>query len=170
MRGFGNVDFVVADIVNESTVGNFVSVELQSIDITGSVFPAYMACIEGQLLDKRPTYGLNWDNVYKRYITQLIRKGYYHHHWGTKIIAFVQDVVYEDICSRAEFMRSENIFDKSINIIFAVCEYREVNGKIELALSKIRGTHHNQLQNAILYKTPPSKEQFCAHIVRSISD
>jgi len=89
MKGFGNVDFVIADQGADGSIGNFLSVELQAIDITGSVFPAYQALRAGDQLPKRPTYGFNWDNVYKRYITQLIRKGYFHHHWGTKIVAVI---------------------------------------------------------------------------------
>ena len=72
MAGFGNVDFVIADVKNDNEIDQFLSVELQAIDITGSAFPAYQALRAGQDLDKRPTYNFNWDNVYKRYVTQLI--------------------------------------------------------------------------------------------------
>ena len=43
MAGFGNVDFVIADIGRDEEVSQFLSVELQAIDITGSVMPAYEA-------------------------------------------------------------------------------------------------------------------------------
>lgn len=106
MDGFGNVDFVIADIGNDGQIGQFLSVELQAIDITGSVFSAYQALQTGADLGRRPTYGLNWDNVYKRYITQLVRKGYFHHHWKTKIVAVIQEQVYRNIVERATFMRT----------------------------------------------------------------
>ena len=94
MEGFGNVDFVIADVGDDGEVSQFLSVELQAIDITGSAFDAYQALRAGNDLEKRPTYGFNWDNVYKRYITQLIRKGYFHHHWKSKIVAVIPEQVY----------------------------------------------------------------------------
>lgn len=104
MEGFGNVDFVIADVGQDGEVEQFLSVELQAIDITGSAFKAYQALRAGEDLEKKPTYGFNWDNVYKRYITQLIRKGYFHHHWKSKIVAVIPEQVYEYIKGRAGFM------------------------------------------------------------------
>jgi len=44
MARVGTVDFVVADVDTEAgNIRNFVSAELQAIDITGSVEPAYAA-------------------------------------------------------------------------------------------------------------------------------
>ena len=85
MTGFGNVDFVIADVGENDEIGQFLSVELQAMDITGTVMDAYQALRAGEIMERKKPYGLNWSNVYKRYITQLIRKGYFHHHWGTKI-------------------------------------------------------------------------------------
>ena len=47
MATFGNVDFVIADI-DEATnsVREFISVELQAVDLTGSVEPSYTAVVE----------------------------------------------------------------------------------------------------------------------------
>jgi hypothetical protein len=118
MADFGNVDFVIADVEEDGEINQFLSVELQAIDITGSVFPAYQALRSGTDLEKRPTYGLNWDNVYKRYITQLIRKGYFHHHWKSKIVAVIPEQVYQYITSRADFMRSSDVKSTQVNIIF----------------------------------------------------
>jgi hypothetical protein len=48
MKGFGNVDFVIADVGSNGEIGQFLSVELQAIDITGSVMPAYLALRAGK--------------------------------------------------------------------------------------------------------------------------
>ena len=40
MAGFGNVDFVIADVDSGGAVTKFLSVELQAIDITGSACPS----------------------------------------------------------------------------------------------------------------------------------
>ena len=171
MAGFGNVDFVIADVGQGGAITDFLSVELQAIDISGSVMPAYKALRAGKDLDRRPTYGLNWANVYKRYITQLIRKGYFHHHWGTKIVAVMQDVVYDYICNWADFMRSHDVKGSSVNIIFMAYRYEDDPTKVgaqRLVLDRVEGTSHANLQQAVLYKAAPSREDFCRQIERSL--
>jgi hypothetical protein len=168
MKGFGNVDYVIADVV-DGHVDKFLSVELQAIDITGSARPAYDAYCAGEELEKAPTYNFNWDNVYKRYITQLIRKGYFHHHWGSKIVAVVQDVVYDDICSRASFMTSVDIKKPDVNIVFVTYSLSKTKaGDYEWKLKKIEGTSHSALQSAVLYTSPPDKGEFCQKILSAI--
>ena len=171
MAGFGNVDFVIADIGQGEEVTEFLSVEVQAIDITGSVMPAYEALREVREIDRRPTFGLNWSNVYKRYITQLIRKGYFHHHWGSKIVAIMQDVVYDYIRDWAEFMRSDDVKGNTVNIIFMVYRYEDdpnSAGAQRLVLDTVEGTSHANLQQAVLYKEAPSRDAFCEQIKRSL--
>lgn len=171
MAGFGNVDFVIADVKEDGEVDQFLSVELQAIDITGSVFKAYAAVRNGVELAKRPTYGLNWDNVYKRYVTQLIRKGYFHHHWKSKIVAVIPEQVYQYIIKRADFIRSPDVKSTQVNIIFMT--YRLEHdptrpGEYRPKLITVEGTSHSSLQNAIMYKEAPQKETFTAQIKRSL--
>lgn len=171
MAGFGNVDFVIADVQGDGEIEQFLSVELQAIDITGSAFPAYQALRAGQDLPKRPTYGLNWDNVYKRYITQLIRKGYFHHHWKSKIVAVIPEQVYRYITGRADFMRSNDVKSPQVNIIFMTyCLEADPTrpGEFRPRLVTVEGTSHSNLQNAILYKEAPQKEAFTAQIKKSL--
>lgn len=171
MADFGNVDFVIADVKDDGEIDQFLSVELQAIDITGSVFPAYQALRSGADLERRPTYGLNWDNVYKRYITQLIRKGYFHHHWKSKIVAVIPEQVYQYITRRADFIRSPDVTKTQVNIIFMT--YRlEADptraGEYRPVLVTVEGTSHSSLQNAILYKDAPQREAFTDQIKRSL--
>jgi hypothetical protein len=171
MSGFGNVDFVIADVQPDGEVGQFLSVELQAIDITGSAFKAYQALRAGEDLDKRPTYNFNWDNVYKRYITQLIRKGYFHHHWNTKIVAVIPEQVYDYIIGRADFMRSTDVKGPQVNIIFMTYRLEHDTarpGEYRPQLVRVEGTSHASLQQAILYKQAPGKEAFTARIKRSL--
>lgn len=171
MKGFGNVDFVIADVQENGDIGQFLSVELQAVDITGSVFTAYKALLEGKDLDKRPTYNLNWDNVYKRYITQLIRKGYFHHHWKSKVIAVIPDQVYQYITASADFMRSTDVKNNQVNIIFMTYRLEadpKHPGEYRPQLVTVEGTSHSNLQNAILYKDPPDKTAFCDRIKKSL--
>lgn len=73
-----SMDWVLALIKNNSLV-EYTGVEVQSIDITGNYRDAWHAYRE---LPRRPNaripssrHGLNWANVHKRLIPQLIRKG-----------------------------------------------------------------------------------------------
>lgn len=171
MAGFGNVDFVIADVQEDGEVDHFLSVELQAVDITGSVFPAYQAIRAEMDLSKRPTYGLNWDNVYKRYVTQLIRKGYFHHHWKSKIVAVIPEQVYRYIVRRADFIRSTDVKNAQVNIVFMT--YRlEADptrpGEFRPALVTVEGTSHSSLQNAMMYQDAPAKDSFTAQIKRSL--
>lgn len=171
MTGFGNVDFVIADVAQDGGISEFLSVELQAVDISGSVMPAYEALRANKDLDRRPTYGMNFSNVYKRYVTQLIRKGYFHHHWGTKVVAVMQDVFYDYIRGWADFMRSEDVKGSTVNIIFMTYRYEDDPGRPgtqRLVLDTVEGTSHANLQQAVLYKEAPSRDAFCAQIKRSL--
>jgi hypothetical protein len=173
MGEFGMVDFVVADLdtsSGERRVKEFVSVEIQAVDITGSCEPAYTVIVLGQPLQRRPTYGFNYANVRKRYISQLIAKGFFHHHWGTRIVAVVQDIIYNSL--RSSLMFSEARLEES-NILFM--RYKMVsalaNGseRFRLSFDGVVGTTHSALMTSTIYKRPPSKDEFCRHILMQLS-
>lgn len=166
MDNFGNVDFVIADIdIEKQHVNEFVSVELQAVDITGSVEPAYQAVINSEeIMEKAFHYGINWENVRKRYITQLINKGFFHHHWQNKIIAVIQLTLYENLRSKIKFDELDPKSDTT-NIVFMLYDFDKIikedkTFRYEISFKKAIGTSHNSLMTAALYKTPPSKHKF----------
>ena len=168
MGKVGNVDMVIADLSDDRKhIKNFVSIELQAIDITGTYEPAYSAILLNKPLDKRPTYNFNYKNVQKRFITQLIDKGFFHHHWGTKIIAVVQDVIYDNLKDRINF--TEVNIEKS-NVVFMqysmVLENTPDGERYILKLRNITGTTHNELMMSSFYQMTPPKEEFCERILR----
>lgn len=75
-RGTGSyfVDWVLARLDADGELAEFTAIEVQTIDTTGNYQTARQA-----LLDRREqvsdTVGLNWENVSKRIIPQLIYKG-----------------------------------------------------------------------------------------------
>lgn len=172
MGEVGNVDMVIADLSEDrSSIKNFVSIELQAVDITGSYEPAYSAIVLNTGLPQRPTYNFNYKNVQKRFVTQLIDKGFYHHHWGTKIIAVVQDVIYDNLKDRIDFPEVE--ISRS-NVIFmryrmALTDVPDAPGeqRYELQLKGVTGTTHNELMMSALYQNTPPKEEFCRRIMRT---
>lgn len=170
MENFGNVDFVIADVDDSKRcVRDFISVELQAVDITGSVEPVYQSIINSEeTISKKFSYGINWENVRKRYITQLINKGFFHHHWQSKIIAVIQLELYNNLRAKIRFDELDPKSDTS-NIVFMLYDFNkaEIDGSFyyEIVYKKAVGTSHSSLMNAALYKTPPSKEKFKERIL-----
>lgn len=75
-----SMDWVLAKIVNEQLV-EYVGIEVQSIDITGNYRDAWHGYKNLPVTNtplsqiSSSKHGLNWANVHKRLIPQLIRKG-----------------------------------------------------------------------------------------------
>lgn len=160
MQKFGRVDFVLSDYDKAThRVRQFLPVELQAVDITRTVLPSYLAILGSQQVAERPKYGFNWANVRKRYVSQLIAKGFYCHHWGTRIVAILQTDLFQ------EFQKHAHVASVSLdeaNIVFMLYQFAwEANAqRWELKLDKVVPTTHVSVMNAILYETPPSKDQF----------
>lgn len=168
MGEVGNVDMVIAELsADGGTIKNFVSVELQAVDITGTYEPAYTAIVVNTPLDKRPVYNFNYKNVQKRFITQLIDKGFFHHHWGTKIIAVVQDVIYDNLKERINF---PEVSLEHSNVVFMRYGMELVDTaegrRYVLKLRGISGTTHNELMMSSFYQKTPPKEEFCKRILK----
>lgn len=171
MATFGNVDMVIADIDEASgAVRNFVSVELQAVDTTGTYVPAYEGVLYNEPL-VTVNFQINWKNVRKRFISQLIDKGIYHHRWGTRIVALIQTPLYEHLREDIQFQEIEPDSGGS-TIIFMLYDYRpDPNrpGALILSLDRVVGTTHNSLMMASLYQPVPSKETFHQRIVANLA-
>jgi hypothetical protein len=68
-------DWVLAQITPAVDLGGYVGVEVQSIDITGNYRAAQSEYMKGVKSPARSAHGLNWENVNKRILPQLIFKG-----------------------------------------------------------------------------------------------
>ena len=78
-RGDGGgyfVDWVLALLNPERRLAGFVAVELQTMDTTGSYEEEVRARLTGKLWDKGSKAGINWENVAKRILPQIIFKGH----------------------------------------------------------------------------------------------
>jgi hypothetical protein len=168
LSSLGKIDCVLAEINSHNKIGQFVSVELQTVDITGTYFPAYDAFINSRMLDSQPKYNFNWRNVYKRYIMQLIFKGFSHHHWNTRIVAVMQDVLVNRLWEIGNF--AESPIEKS-NIVFLSYKMAPSSsepGRFDLKLVRPIGTRHMDLMNGILYAEAPSKEAFLKKVIQRL--
>ena len=75
-RGNDFVDWVLARIAPSGDLGDFVAVEVQTIDTTGTYYPEVMELRKGIYTAGRSKAGLNWRNVIKRILPQIIYKGH----------------------------------------------------------------------------------------------
>ena len=168
MEKFGKVDFVIAERDDAKLkIKVFLPVELQAVDITGSVLPEYMALTSSQMADKQPSYGFNWANVRKRFISQLIAKGYFCHHWGTRIVAVVQSDLFDEFQRHA---KAPAVSIKDSNIVFMLYQFvwSEVEKRWNFKLERVVPTTHVNVMNAILYEQPPDKQAFERKIIERI--
>ncbi len=178
MASFGNVDFVVADVdASRNLVRQFVSVELQAVDIIGTVADAYDAILNSvadferkRINGKKRSNGINWANVRKRYVTSLITKGIFHHHWGTRMVSVIQAPLYE-------YLRRSIDFDvlpaNQGNIVFMVYDYQQapekgVDGARKLVFERAIGTSHSSLMTGVIYRKAPDRQEFCKRILKNL--
>jgi hypothetical protein len=75
-RGAYFVDWILAVIGSENSLDEFVAVEVQSIDTTGSYREERDAYLQGKDYPGWSNAGLNWENVSKRILPQIIYKGH----------------------------------------------------------------------------------------------
>ena len=68
------VDWVLARLDENGELAEFTAIEVQTIDTTGNYREARTALLENRSVIS-DTVGLNWENVSKRIIPQLIYKG-----------------------------------------------------------------------------------------------
>ena len=164
MKKFGKVDFVVADIDPDgTTIRNFISVELQAVDITGSYLRSYEAITNNEVsVQSRPTYGFNWANVRKRFLSQIIAKGFHHFHWGTRIVAIMQQDLFEEFQKHATIPA---VSMKDANIVFLLYQFKWSADRWTMAFLKAVPTTHAGVMMASLYTTQPKRAEFEARIL-----
>ena len=75
-NGVGNyfADWVLARLDERGELAEFTSIEVQTIDTTGNYRASRADLIDGRR-EVKSTVGLNWENVSKRIIPQLVYKG-----------------------------------------------------------------------------------------------
>jgi len=93
----GSVDYFLVS-VKEGKVKDFVGIELQTLDTTGSVWPARQRLLKelgiarshpGEDLDT--TYGMNWKMTAKTILVQMHHKAQTFEHVNKKIVLVIQD-------------------------------------------------------------------------------
>jgi hypothetical protein len=75
-RGGYFVDWILARIGKSGKMSEFVAVEVQAIDTTGNYRAERDAYLRGNEYKSNSNAGLNWENVSKRILPQIIYKGH----------------------------------------------------------------------------------------------
>lgn len=78
-RGVGGgyfVDWILALLDSKLQLREFVAVEVQTMDTTGSYEAEVNALYRGEILERPSIAGVNWENVSKRILPQIIYKGH----------------------------------------------------------------------------------------------
>jgi len=70
------VDWILALLSPDGTLQEFVAVEVQAIDTTGNYRAEREAHMLGEAFEGQSEAGINWENVSKRILPQLIYKGH----------------------------------------------------------------------------------------------
>lgn len=105
----GNLDFLVAEVKEqegEIEVGDFIGVELQAVNITGTLSDAYADAMQNCGLE--PEWGFtgkykhsfNLLDTAKGLYTQLLREGRLFTYWTKYLVVALQDVFFEDMSAR----------------------------------------------------------------------
>ena len=171
MEKFGTVDMVIADFDAEANlIKQFISVELQAVDLSGTVEPAYSALLNNQSIVET-VYGVNWANVRKRYIGQLVAKSFYHNRWGTRIVAVMQTPLYDYLRKHIQFDELPLGPGVTVDVFFLLYDYVEGSGPDDnhtLVFDRVVGTSHSSLMTHTLYQDTPPKEAFTARILEKL--
>ena len=170
MEKFGTVDMVIADHdVVEGSIRQFVSVELQAVDCIGSVVNAYLGVLNSET-EVEVDYGINWANVRKRYIDQLITKSFYHRAWGTRIVAVMQTPLYNYLRKHIQF--DELSPQGTIDVMFLLYDYKPATGETDkhlLTFDRAVGTSHSSLMTHTLYQATPDRTAFTDKILERLT-
>jgi len=132
-----SMDWVIACCDASGTLADYHRIEIVAVDTTGSLdqyFGAYMKGEDWQSIEQR--YGINWANVYKRTLPQLIAKGALLASYGKKLGVIIQDRLVERLKERLTIPIEP---ESSANMLFFSykLKYKAEAREYDLTLSEV---------------------------------
>lgn len=162
-----NLDWITASYDDRLQLSDYHGIEVLTIDITGSVRPYFEAYLAGKHWeDIEHRYGINWANVFKRTLPQLLAKGAMLSSYGKKLAVVVQDqlILYLDRTGRLKVEEESN--SSLVNLVFFVHElhYSADENIYRLELAQVIPTTVRRLETAfiagLVMGKMPTREEF----------
>lgn len=160
------LDWIVATYDEHLQLLDYHGIEVQAIDITGSVrlyFEAYMSDSAWEQIEHK--YGINWANVSKRMLPQLLAKGTMLASYGKKLASVIQDqlLAYMGRTGKMDIEVEENKAEANLIFFSYSLRYLSNANAYELVLERIIPTSAEKLEAAYIAgltgaRMPPEEE------------
>lgn len=159
----GNVDYFLAS-ARDNRVKDFVGIELQTMDTTGTVWPARQRFlqnvdIKGVQEEQIPyrTYGMNWKMTAKTILVQLHHKIQTFEAINKHLVLIIQDYLLNYLRSNFEFDHVREA-RKDDSLQFHAYQFKEVTGEYSIQLVSRSSTDSKGLAVCLGLKAEPKME------------
>lgn len=160
--GMGKLDFVLVQHKPLSAeIIDYVVVEFQSADTsnTGQLVTAFKDFVDGKDISTvNYSYGINWANVWKRTLIQIMIKGRYMEEWGRNIYWVIQEPIYQNLVDR--YGLQNMTFDRDDSTRFAVFDLKLDQNHYDFLLTRIESASVAELAQAVQTFKVPSEDEF----------
>lgn len=136
----GNVDYFLVSASKDKKVKDFIGIELQTMDTTGTVWPERQRflhergiAVEQNDIDNNRSFGMNWKMTLKTILIQMHHKSETFENLNKHLVLIVQSPLYEHMRSDFNFDRIEGVrLGDPVHI--HSYDFIEKNNKMHLAL------------------------------------
>lgn len=149
---------------------DFIGIEAQTIDTRGgSLKLLWQSYVEGRphewrsYYPKRPAFGVNTANVWKRLLPQVMNKGRLYKGWQSKLYVVLQDAVFQFISRRMPLQNLTRQERDSAEIIWVRWDYTgdvDANGQLVTELAASLYTTLDQVETAFVTVNAMQRPEF----------
>lgn len=172
----GSIDFFVAS-VNRGEIEDYLALEIQSLDTTGSVWPARQRFIREQLgldaqSEKDTGYGMNWKMTAKTILIQMHHKAETLELLNRKLVLVMQDVFFAYIAQEFSTSALRNAEEGDSVQLHAYALNQENAGDLSLQLAARYSTNSIGIETMLGLRQDPHipEEQLLAALRARLSD
>ena len=150
----GHVDYFLVSAKNKK-VKDFIGIELQTMDTTGTVWPERQKFLNEQGIDVDPsdieskkTFGMNWKMTLKTILIQMHHKSETFEHLNKYLVLIIQEPLFEHMKSDFNFSKIEGVrLGDPIHIhSYSFCKHEN---NLQLSLSNRVSTDSEGIANCL---------------------
>jgi hypothetical protein len=160
--GMGKLDYVLVQHKPMSAeIIDYAVVEFQSADTsnTGKLVTAFKDFVAGKDISTvNYSYGINWANVWKRTLIQIMIKGRYMEEWGRNIYWVIQEPIYQNLVDR--YGLKNMAFAPLDSTRFAVFDLKLDKDHYDFIPTRIESASIAELAQAVQTFKVPSEDKF----------